>query len=227
MNTRVLLVEDDRNLAESIMHFLELNAITCDYAEDGKQGLSLVHTNAYDVIVSDVNMPKMDGFSLCQFLRDEGVATPVLLLTANSELNDKLQGFDAGADDYLTKPFAMRELLARIQALAKRSSGQAKIVNIEALDLSVNMDERVASREGEVMQLSPSSWIILEKLVRAYPKAVSKEDLEFAVWGDHLPDSNSLKVHVHRLRQRIDKPFATPVVHAVSGFGFQLKKPDA
>lgn len=226
MNTRVLLIEDDRNLAESILHYLELNALTCDYCEDGSQGLSLIATNAYDVIVSDVNMPKLDGFAMCQQTRKDGNATPILLLTANSELNDKLQGFESGADDYLTKPFAMQELLARINALAKRTSGNAKMLNIAALGLEVHLDERWAKREGVTLKLSPSSWTILELLARAYPKAVKKQDLEFAVWGDQLPDSNALKVHVHRLRQRLDKPFSCAIVQVVAGFGFQLKKPD-
>lgn len=226
MNTRVLLIEDDRNLAESILHYLELNELVCDFCEDGNQGLNLIANNAYDVIVSDVNMPKLDGFSMCQRARKEGNATPILLLTANSELNDKLQGFESGADDYLTKPFAMQELLARITALAKRSSGNAKVLKIANLGLEVNLDERWAKREGVTLQLSPSSWVILELLARAYPKAVSKSDLEFAVWGDQLPDSNALKVHVHRLRQRLDKPFSCAIVQVVAGFGFQLKKSD-
>ena len=223
MNTRVLLVEDDRNLAESIMHFLELNDITCDYSEDDKQGLSLINKNTYDVIISDVNMPKLDGFNMCQLVRNAGVTVPILLLTANAELDDKLMGFESGADDYMTKPFAMKELVARIFALAKRSSGKAKILKIDELQLELFLDERRAQRQGELLQLSPSSWVILKKLTRAYPGAVSKEDLEFAVWGDQLPDSNALKVHVHRLRQRLDKPFGSTIVHAVSGFGFQLK----
>jgi DNA-binding response OmpR family regulator len=224
MKKRVLLIEDDRKLAESVMHFLELNDTYCDYCCDGRQAITLVAANVYDVIVSDVNMPVMDGLSLCKALRELGCELPILLLTANDDIEDKLQGFASGADDYLTKPFQLRELTARINALAFRSSGKSKRLRIDELKLELQLNQHRAFRENIELNLSPSSWTILEKLTRAYPDAVSKNELEFAVWGEQLPDSNALKVHVHRLRNKLDKPFSHNILQARNGFGFQLRQ---
>ena len=224
MKPRVLLVEDDQNLAETVIHFLELSDVICDYCQDGQQGLHLNTNNSYDVIISDVNMPKLDGLSMCRQLRALGCDTPILLLSSNVGLNDKLSGFESGADDYLTKPFDMPELLARIHSLAKRKSVSTKCLKLEDIGLELNLDKHCALRDGNPLNLSRSSWSILERLVRAYPKAVSRRDLEYAVWGNDMPDSSALKVHIHRLRQRIDKPFSQPLIHVVSGFGFELRK---
>ena len=224
MKPRVLLVEDDKNLAETIIHYLELSGVICDYGQDGHQGLSLSDHNSYDVIISDVNMPKLDGMSMCRQIRERGFDTPILLLTANTELNDKLSGFDSGADDYLTKPFDMPELLARILSLSKRKSGSAKCLKLTEIGLELDLDKHSVLRDGRQLSLSRSSWSLLEHLARAYPKAVSRRDLEYAVWGDDVPDSNALKVYIHRLRQKLDKPFSKPIIHVVSGFGFELRK---
>lgn len=223
MNLRLLFVEDDNNLATSIIHYLELNNITCDYCSNGKLALNLLKDNQYDVIISDVNMPNMDGYTFCSKIREQGCDTPLIMLTALSEIDDKLTGFNCGADDYLTKPFEMKELLARVCSLAKRRSGNMKLLKIEALKLELNIDKHVAFRENVRLNLAPSSWKILETLVRAYPNPVKKSDIEFAIWGDELPDSNSLKVHIHSLRQNLDKPFASPILHIINGFGFELR----
>ena len=222
MTTRVLFVEDDKKFAESVTQFLELNDILVDYCHNGRMGLNLLADNQYDVIISDVNMPKLDGLDMCQALRENGVDTPVILLTALSHLNDKLTGFERGADDYLTKPFEMRELVARVFALSKRRSGKVSKLSITELQLELNLDQHTASRQNQSVQLTPSSWRILETLARAYPKAVSKRDLEHVIWGEDAPDGGALKVHIHRLRQRLDKPFEQPIVHIVSGFGVKL-----
>jgi DNA-binding response OmpR family regulator len=223
MNLRVLFIEDDNNLASSIIHYLELNSITCDYCSDGHLALNLLKANPYDVIISDVNMPAMDGYTLCSKVREQGYDIPLIMLTANGEIEDKLTGFDSGADDYLTKPFEMKELLARIFSLAKRRSGNMKLISIKELGLELNLDKHLAYRDNVKLNLPPSCWIILETLARTYPKPVKKSDIEFAIWGDELPDSNSLKVHIHGLRQKLDKPFDTQILHIITGFGFELR----
>lgn len=224
MNLRILFIEDDDILATSIIHYLELNDITCDYCSDGNLALNLLNHNQYDVIISDVNMPKMDGYTLCAKVREQGYDIPLMMLTANGEIDDKLTGFDSGADDYLTKPFAMKELLARINSLAKRRSGKMKLIAIKELGLELNLDKHLAFRDGVKLTLPPSCWIILETLARAYPKPVKRSDIEFAIWGDDIPDSNSLKVHIHGLRKNLDKPFETPILHIITGFGFELRR---
>lgn len=224
MNPRILFIDDDINFAESVLQLLELRGVVCDFCSDGKQGLNLLKKSHYDVIVSDVNMPNMDGISMCQTLRKEGYDIPLILITANSELNDKLDGFDSGADDYLTKPFESMELLARIKSLAKRRSLKAKTLKIEELGLELHLDKHLIYRDGTELDLSPSSWIIIEELAKAFPNPVSKKNLMYSVWGDELPDNNLLKVHIHRLRARLDKPFKNSLLQVVKGFGFQLRK---
>jgi len=224
MKLRLLFVEDDQNLANSVIHYLELNKMTCDYCSDGKVALNLLKDNQYDVIISDVNMPNMDGYTFCTKMRAQGCDTPLIMLTALNDIDDKLTGFESGADDYLTKPFEMKELLARVNSLAKRRSGNVKVLKIDELGLELNIDKHVAFRDNVQLNLPPSSWTILETLVRAYPNAVKKSDIEFAIWGDELPDSNTLKVHIHSLRQNLDKPFDTPILHIINGYGVELRK---
>lgn len=224
MKLRLLFVEDDQNLANSVIHYLELNKMTCDYCSDGKVALNLLKDNQYDVIISDVNMPNMDGYTFCTKMRAQGYDTPLIMLTALNDIDDKLTGFESGADDYLTKPFEMKELLARVNSLAKRRSGNVKVLKIDELGLELNIDKHVAFRDNVQLNLPPSSWTILETLVRAYPNAVKKSDIEFAIWGDELPDSNTLKVHIHSLRQNLDKPFDTPILHIINGYGVELRK---
>lgn len=223
MHIKVLLVEDDENFAQSVIHFLELKGLHCDYARNGVQGVSLMANNNYDVVISDINMPKMDGLDLCQTMRKAGNDTPLILLTALDDIEDKLAGFASGADDYLSKPFEMRELFARLKSLAMRRSGNAKKLYLQEINLELRIDEHVVLRDGQKIELTRSNWCLLEAIARAYPHPISKAELEFALWGDDVPDSKALKAHIHRLRQRLDKPFSTPLLHIVSGFGVQLK----
>ncbi len=227
MKTRALLVEDDSRLVDSVVTYLDLKEIDCDYCTNGQQAINLIMENSYDVIISDVNMPKISGFELCKSLRDLAINTPLILVTSRAQLNDKVEGFDAGADDYLVKPFELKELEIRISALLKRKQGQSGIINIEQLELTVDTNQHQVIREGVVLDLSKSNWSLLLTLARAWPNPVSKQDLEHALWSDNPPDSNGLKVHIHNLRKRVDKPFTTQIVHSVPYFGFVLKKDDA
>lgn len=224
MTIRILLVEDDTRLADSVMQFFELHQMVADTCLNGQQALTLLEQNQYDVIVCDVNMPKMNGLELCQKIRQDGLNTPFIFVTANDHIDDKLLGFDKGADDYLTKPFEMRELFARVNSLSNRRSSQATKLKIDELSLLIDFDQRAVFRQEQPIKLTPYSWKMLTKLAKSYPHPVSKNDLAFAIWGEDLPDSDSLKVHVHHLRKSLDKPFDFPIVQAVSGFGFRLAR---
>lgn len=220
----ILLVEDDIDLATSTADYLQLEGIICDHAYNGQSGLKLASENAYQVLVLDLMLPRLDGLSLCEKLRQQGVDTPILMLTARDTLEDKIAGFRAGTDDYLVKPFAMEELAMRIRALAVRRSGQVRKLKVGEIEL--NLDSRTASREGINLKLTPSGWTLLETLMRASPNPVSRKDLEYSLWQDEPPDTNSLKVHMYNLRQQVDKPFATAMIHTLSQQGFALREAD-
>lgn len=221
----VLLVEDDFDLAETVIDYLELESIACDYASNGMAGLQLIEQNPYDVVLLDINLPRLDGLSLCERLRASGNDTPILMLTARDQLDDKLAGFKAGTDDYLVKPFELQELVVRLRALARRRSGQTQLLRCG--DLEMNLKVRTVTRAGQAIKLSPVGWQLLEALLRASPEVVSKQKLIAAVWGDAPPDSDSLKVHLFHLRKAIDAPFATALLHTIAGHGFAIKEAPA
>ncbi|MCG7585772.1 response regulator transcription factor [Photobacterium sp. OFAV2-7] len=217
----VLMVEDDKVLSSAISDYLALDNIEIDYAFNGESGLKLATQNHYDVILLDIMLPKLNGLTVCQALRKRGVSTPVLMMTARDSLNDKLEGFSAGTDDYITKPFAMAELYARLHALVKRSKGQvASKLQIE--DLTLDLDKHQAYRSETLLELSPLSWKLLLTLAQHSPSVVTKEELEQEVWGEET-NANNLKVQIHKLRQSVDRPFHTPLIHAVPRVGFVLK----
>jgi len=218
----VLLVEDDPDLASTIVQYLELDEISCDHASNGVSGLHLMQQQQYQVLLLDINLPRLDGLSVCQQLRNNGDDTPILMLTARDQLQDKIDGFRAGTDDYLVKPFELSELVVRVQALAKRRSGQSQILRCG--DLIMYLHERQVIRGGNSIKLSPTNWKLLEALLRASPDVVSRKTLETSIWGGDLPDSNSLKVHLHHLRKSIDKPFATALIQTVPGHGFAIRE---
>lgn len=220
----VLLVEDDFDLAETVIDYLAIESISCDYASNGVAGQKLLGDNSYDVILLDLNLPRLDGLTLCRELRSKGNDTPVLMLTARDRLDDKVDGFEAGTDDYLVKPFELRELVVRIHALARRRSGQVRL--LRCADLEMNLKEDVVTRAGRHIKLSPIARQILETLLRAAPETVPKQKLIDAVWGDDPPDSNSLKVHMHHLRKALDHGFDVHLIHTIPGRGFSIKEGD-
>lgn len=222
MSIKVLLVEDDIDLALTIVDHLELENIQCDHASNGVQGLSLINTNNYHVVLLDINLPKMDGLSVCQKLRENSNDTPIIMLTARDTLSDKVAGFDAGTDDYLVKPFEIEELLMRVHALSRRRSGQMSHLTLEHLVL--NIKQRSASYSGQAIKLTPITCKLLEKLLREDEKPVARAELMDTVWGDEQPDSNSLKVHIHHLRKQLEKAQANLVIENEVGFGFVLRK---
>lgn len=225
MPLHVLVVEDDVDLAATIFEYLALEDMQPEHAMNGEAGLHLARQRRYDVIVLDVTMPRMDGLEVCHALRREGMDTPVLMLTARDALDDKLAGFNAGTDDYVVKPLDMAELVARIRSLASRRSGQSRVLKVA--DLVLDLDRREVSRAGRPLRLSPTGWRMLEALMRASPGVVSRGRLHEAVWGDEPPESNSLAVHLSRLRRAVDRGFATSLIETVPGHGVALRSPHA
>lgn len=221
MALKLLLVEDDIDLATAVIDYLELEDMQCDHAINGLVGLNLIEKNNYQVIILDLNLPKMSGLNVCESIRRKGIDTPVLMLTAMDSLQDKLTGFEKGTDDYLVKPFAMKELIVRVQSLSRRRSGQVNRLSL--LDLELDLQKKQAIRDEVVLKLSPIGLKILEVLMRASPNPVSREDLIQNVWGDDQPDSNSLKVHIYNLRKQVDGGDVTTLLQTISGYGFALK----
>ncbi|MCB1876844.1 MAG: response regulator transcription factor [Chromatiales bacterium] len=216
-----LLIEDDLDLAQTVVQYLALEQIRCDHASNGIAGLNLMLRERYDVLLLDLNLPRLDGLSVCERLRGAGDDTPVLMLTARDRLEDKIDGFRAGTDDYLIKPFELRELVVRVRALARRRSGQAQV--LRCCDLEMNLNEKTARRGERQVKLSPTAWRLLEVLMRASPNVVSRKSLETAVWDDEPPDSNNLKVHVFNLRKAVDSAGERRLVHTVAGHGFAIR----
>ncbi|ELB1500942.1 response regulator transcription factor [Vibrio alginolyticus] len=222
MSIQALLIEDDRDLAEAISDYMELDNFEFDFAYNGAAGLHLALHNQYDVILTDLNMPKMNGIDVCMSLREKGVSVPILMLTARDSLNDKLIGFTAGSDDYLIKPFAMEELKARILALIRRSQGC--VTSLKVGSLSIDLDKHLATRAGQTLKLPPVCWKMLVCLMRSSPNVVSKATLEEEIWGDNTPTADSLKVHLFKLRQIVDAPFDTKLIHTVHGVGIAMRE---
>ncbi len=225
-NATILLVEDHDDLAATVGAFLEDSGFAMDYAADGSIALNLLEDNHYDIIILDLMLPKVDGMKVCKKLRDRGDSTPILMLTARDQLDDKIEGFESGADDYLVKPFDMEELSVRVQALIRRARGEVSDGAIKIGDLVFDPRTMRVERDGKRLNLSPTSIRILRILMRESPRLVSREQLENELWGDMLPDSDTLRSHMYNLRKSIDRPFETKLLHTVQGMGFKLAHPD-
>lgn len=221
---KLLLVEDEHKIAASIKKGLEQEAYTVDVVYDGISGLDLALAEDYELIILDRLLPEIDGIEICKQLREKGNHTPVLMLTAKGQLQDRLEGFAAGADDYLVKPFAFEELLARIRALARRP--KKSISNILVCgNLSLDIDSFEVKRDGKNIQLSSKEFSLLEYLLRHMNKTLSKEQIIAHVWNydsDILP--NTVEVYMGYLRNKIDRPFPkqTKLIQTVRGFGYKI-----
>ena len=216
----VLVVEDNRALAGNTIEFLEAHGYECDYADNGELALTLALKHVFDAIILDVMLPGKDGMAICSALRRAGVNTPILMLTARGSLEDKLLGFQVGADDYLVKPFDLPELAARIKVLTKRS--HKKEVNLKVADLVMQVELHLLTRAGKRIELNNICWKILEALMRTYPKVLTREKIEEMIWAGQLPDSDVLKSHIYKLRQLVDKPFDKALIQTVRGVGLVL-----
>jgi DNA-binding response OmpR family regulator len=224
---RVLIIEDNPDIAANLGDYLEDHGHTVDFAGDGVTGLHLAVVNDFDTIVLDLALPGMDGLEVCRKLRSEaGKDTPVLMLTARDRLEDKLAGFDTGADDYLVKPFELQEVEARLKVRAARGRRRSRR-ELKVGDLAYNLDTLSVRRAGKEIYLNPIGLKLLQCLMEASPNVVSRSDLELEVWGEEMPDSDSLRVHIHSLRSAIDKPFGSNMIQTRHGIGYRLVDPDA
>jgi DNA-binding response OmpR family regulator len=223
---RILLIEDQRDIAANIWDFLEFRGFVMDHAADGASGLRMALEGAYDVIVLDLGLPKLDGLDLCHALRESGRDTPVLMLTARDTLDDKLAGFGRGADDYVVKPFAMRELEARIRALHRRGRLQQGDV-LRVADLSLDPMRQHAERDGQTLALTRAGLVLLETLMRRSPHVARHSELANALWGEAGGDVATLHTHLSVMRSVIDRPFKAPLLHTVHGFGYRIAEPAA
>lgn len=219
----ILLIEDNRGISEMVGEFLERRDYMVDYATDGLTGLGLAVANGYDAIVLDLMLPGLDGVSLCRRLRrEEKCSTPVLMLTARDTIDDKLVGLDAGADDYLVKPFEVRELEARIRSLIRRNRRRVSDEVLVVADLMLDTATQRVTRDGRELQVSPIGIKLLMILMRESPRVVSRRDLEREIWGDTLPDSDTLRSHLYNLRRTIDRPFAVQLLQTIHSSGYRL-----
>ncbi len=222
----ILLVEDHRLLAETISDYLATEDIETDYAANGLQGLELAQGQTHDAIILDVNLPGIDGFTLCQRLRqDFSIDTPILMLTARDQLEDKLTGFEHGADDYLVKPFDNQELLARLYALVKRHRGEVTSKRSQLGDLTLDTGTQQVWRADKEVIVSPTGFRILRILMREAPHIVSREALQHELWGTTLPDTDALRSHIYNLRKALN-PLAgeagDDLIQTVKGVGLRL-----
>jgi DNA-binding response OmpR family regulator len=223
---RILIVEDNIDIAENIGDYLEFQGHVTDFAMDGISGLHLALTQNFDAIILDVMLPGMDGLTFCRKLREEAEnVIPVLMLTARDTLSDKLEGFDAGADDYLIKPFELEELSARLQALIRRSE-HTKKKTLRVGDLELDLGKRQVQREGRTIELNRAGLKILVLLMKASPNVVTRQEIEHALWRDLPPGSDVLRSHIYSLRKAIDKPYNYPLIKTVHGIGYKLEVPD-
>jgi DNA-binding response OmpR family regulator len=224
----ILVIEDNPDLAANLIDYLGARGHVVDAAGDGLTGLRLAVNHNFDVILLDLILPGMDGITLCRRLREEcGKSTPVLVLTARDSLEDKITGLEAGADDYLVKPFALREVVARVHALARRAQGIPPMARLAVADLEFDTATYRVNRGSAVIELPPIPLRLLEALMRASPRVLSREELERAAWGDTPPDSDALRAHLHILRSAVDKPFEQPLIRTLRGLGWQIAPPES
>jgi DNA-binding response OmpR family regulator len=220
---RVLVIEDNQDVAANIADYLEGKGHIVDFAMDGITGLHLAVTQPVDVIVLDIMLPRMNGVTLCRRFRKEmEKSTPILMLTAKDTLNDKLEGFDAGADDYLLKPFALEELEVRLHALVRRSAHYDSQI-LEIGSIQVNVDQRQVTKDEVPIRLNRTCFRILTELMRSAPNVVVREDLEHRLWGDFKPGSDALRSHIYILRKALDDPGKESLIETIIGVGFRLR----
>lgn len=218
----VLLVEDQHNIAKNIAEYMEQKGHVFDFAVQGKQGLDLALQAYYDLVILDLNLPAMDGLEVCKQIRERAERhVPILMLTARDSIEDKVSGFNVGADDYLTKPFSLQELEVRCLALSRRHILQSKDKLVLG-PLSLDRKRQTASRGGEKLELSTMGFKILTILAEAYPQVVSRSELSQKLWGDEPTESDALRSHIYQLRNILDKPFSLPILKTVFGVGFTL-----
>lgn len=221
---RLLLIEDDQKIAAFVSKGLKEAGFVIDHCSDGNSGLQMALNHNYDAAVIDLMLPGLDGLSIIESLRQRRIKTPVIILSAKRSIDERVEGLQAGGDDYLTKPFAFSELLARIQALIRRASDTPEPTGLMVADLSIDLLAREVTRAGKKIQLQPREFSLLEFLMRHTGRVVSKTMIMEHVWDYNFdPQTNVVEARISRLRDKIDKGFRPPLIHTVRGFGYVIK----
>ena len=224
---RILIIEDDRDAAQYLAKGLRESGHGAEVAEDGRDGLLMAAVEPFDLLIVDRMLPNLDGLSLVQHLRKTGNITPVLFLSALGEVDDRVKGLRAGGDDYLAKPFAFAELLARVENLGRRRSQSAATTQLKVADLELDLLSRKATRAGREIDLQPREFQLLETLMRHPGQVMTRTMLLEQVWNYHFdPQTNVIDVHISRLRQKIDRGFDPPLIHTVRGSGYSVRAPE-
>lgn len=224
---RILLVEDDVKIASFIVKGLKAAGYAVDHAPDGEEGLDMALTEPYDTAIIDIMLPKLNGLSLIERMRKEKIHTPVIILSAKSSIDDRVKGLQTGSDDYITKPFAFSELLARVQALIRRAGGLSEPTRLTLGDLSLNFLTREVTRGGRKIELQPIEFSLLEFLMRSTGRVISKTMIMEHVWNYNFdPQTNVVEARICRLREKIDRDFDRKLIHTVRGVGYVLKEAD-
>ena len=223
---RILLIEDDRQTADYVARGFGESGHRCDTLADGQDGLYQATRESYDVLVVDRMLPGLDGLSLVKALRAAKIMTPILFLTSVSGVDDRVEGLDAGADDYLVKPFVFSELLARVNALARRPPVQTEVTKLRVHDLEMDLIRRRVERNSQMIELQTKEFELLEFLMRSEGRVVTRTMLLERVWGFHFdPKTSVVETHISRLRAKIDKPFGEPLLHTVRNIGYSMHAP--
>ncbi|MBQ4812469.1 two-component system response regulator [Pseudoalteromonas luteoviolacea] len=222
---RLLIVEDNREIAGILFDYFESLGMEIDYADNGELGLKLASENTFDIILLDLMLPRLSGLSICNKLRESGNTTPILMLTALDGREDILQGFEHGADDYLTKPFDLDILEARMHALIRRSNAEFATQKLCYGEVSIDQKTRQAYRQGRLLALNPTTYTILELLLKKAPEVLTKEEIAFQLWQESDPNNDVLRSHIYQLRTQLDKPFEHAVLITVPKVGFRLEQP--
>lgn len=221
---RILVVEDERKVASFIKRGLEEERYIVETASDGEEGLRLAMENEFDALVLDVMLPKLDGYSIVKALREEGRSTPILMLTARGTMEDRVQGLDLGADDYLAKPFHFEELAARLRSILRRSSTD-KTTRLQVGDLELDLVTHFAYREGKEIELTTKEYALLEYLLRNRGRILSRSMIMQHVWKHNFdPESNIIDVYIKRLRQKIERPDQPQIILSIRGVGYRVKE---
>ncbi len=221
---KILLVEDNREVAGILFDYFESEGMELDYADNGELGLKLALQTPFDAIILDLMLPRMDGLTVCEKLREAGNTTPVLMLTALDSREDMLSGFKYGADDYLTKPFDLEILEARLHALIKRYRRTVTETSLEFASLRIDQKTHQAYRDGIKLSLNPTTYSILELLCQRAPDVVTRDEITDMLWQDNEPNNDVLRSHIYQLRNQLDKPFEVSMLVTVPKIGFRLEK---
>jgi two-component system OmpR family response regulator len=223
---RILAIEDDATVASFLKNRLGEDGHSVDHAADGHDGLLLASANSYEVMIVDRMLPGIDGLTVIQAVRNRGDQTPILILSALGEVDDKVRGLKAGGDDYLVKPFAYSELMARVESLVRRFSSREERTSLEVADLRMDLLSRKVSRDGQSIDLKPREFLLLEYLMRHAGQTLTRTMLLEAVWDYHFdPQTNVIDVHISQLRKKVDRAFDEPLIHTIRGAGYVLRAP--